>query len=111
MFITHNCKITKLTSVNKFYNKGTWFFGDTLGLSAQAIWTFWDVDGRAVVKKFTETAGRQKREPVAELLVVAVLQAGIFIGGEVRGKVKALSTFSWLKAVIRRYLLLAIHNS
>lgn len=95
----------------KINNMGTWFFGDTLGLSTQAIWTFWDVDGWAVVKKFTETAGRQKCEPVAELLVVAVLQAGVLISGEVGGKVKALSTFSWLKAVISRCLLLAVYNS
>ncbi len=82
------------------FDRAGWFFGDTLGLSAHTIRTFGDVDGRAVVKQLAEAVTRHKREPAAERLIVAVLQAGKLVGGEVRRQVEAVGAFSKLKAAI-----------
>jgi hypothetical protein len=59
------------------------------------------------VKQLAEAVTRHKREPAAERLIVAVLQAGELVGGEVRSKVVAVGAFSRLKAAIIRSQILA----
>ncbi len=59
------------------------------------------------MKQLAEAVARHKREPAAEQLIVAVLQAGVLVGGEVRSKVVAAGAFSRLKAAIIRSQILA----
>jgi hypothetical protein len=87
------------TSLALSSNVTGWLFWNTFSLTTEAIRTLVDINKGAVVEKLAKADWLRKSEPIAELKVVAIFQASIFISYKVRWEMEAFDAFSLLKTI------------